>query len=181
MLPMAFGAAAMLGLVFAFAPEGPTQAKKDSAKTDKANKVAKKVPEPEINTEAKFKDVMVGNVGGIEQVTYINEQIEKAWKENKVAPSARCTDHEFIRRASLDIIGRIATLKEIDIFLADPAERRRSLLIERLLKSPEFGENFGNLWTVMLLTRTGAQKVHQDQMREWLAEQFNTPTKNGWA
>src|SRR5439155_19142257 len=52
---------------------------------------------------------------------------------------------------------------------------------ERLLKSPEFGENFGNLWTVMLLTRTGSQKIHQEQMREWLAEQINTPSKNGWA
>ena len=133
MAPLGLGAGAMLGLVFAFAPDAPAQAKKDDPKADKAEKAAKKVPEPEINTEAKFKDVMVGNVGGIEQVTYINEQIEKAWKENKVAPSARCTDYEFIRRASLDIIGRIATLKEIDTFLADPAERRRSLLIERLL------------------------------------------------
>ena len=181
MLPMGLGAGAILGLAFAFAPDAPAQAKKDDPKADKADKGAKKVAEPEINTEAKFKDVMVGNVGGIEQVTYINEQIEKAWKENKVAPSARCSDHEFIRRASLDIIGRIATLKEIETFMSDSAERRRSLLIERLLKSPEFGENFGNLWTVMLLTRTGSQKIHQEQMREWLAEQINTPSKNGWA
>lgn len=173
--PLGLGACAMWGLVLAFAPEAPAQAKKDDAKADA------KEAEPEINTAAKFKDVMVGNAGGIEQVAYINELIEKGWKENKVAPSPRCTDYEFIRRASLDIIGRIATIKEISQFMADPPERRRSLLVERLLKSPEFGENLGNLWTVMLLTRTGSQKIHQEQMREWLAEQFNSPSKNGWA
>lgn len=175
MLPLGLGACAIWGLALAFAPEAPAQAKKDDPKADS------KEVEPEIKTDAKFKDVMVGNVGGIEQVAYINELIEKAWKENKVAPSPRCTDYEFIRRASLDIIGRIATLKEIGQFMSDPPERRRSLLIERLIKSSEFGENFGNLWTVMLLTRSGSQKVNQEQMREWLAEQFNTPSKNGWA
>ena len=82
----------------------------------------------------------------------INSKLDASWKANKIIHSHYIDDYEFIRRASLDIIGRIATLKEIDTFMADPAERRRSLLIERLLKSPEFGENFGNLWTVMLLT-----------------------------
>ncbi len=174
-LPFGLGACAMLGLVLAFTDEAPAQAKKDESKTEK------KEAEPEIKTEAKFKDVMVGNVGGVEQVTYINEAIEKAWKDNKVQPSERCGDYEFVRRASLDIIGRIATLDEIKTFMADPPERRRSLLIERLLKSPEFGENFANNWTVMLLTRSGSQKVHQEQLRDWLAEQFNNPPKNGWA
>lgn len=167
--PLAIGACAMLGLVVAFTPDAPAQTKK----ADKE--------EPEIKTEAKFKDIMVGTVGGVEQVRFIDEQIEKAWKENKVAPSNRCTDYEFIRRATLDLIGRIATPEEISAFFKDAPDRRRSLLIEKLLKNAEFGENFGNLWTVMLLTRTGSQKVHQEQMREWLTEQFNSPSKNGWS
>ncbi|MCI0685475.1 MAG: DUF1549 and DUF1553 domain-containing protein [Gemmataceae bacterium] len=171
-LPLGLGACALWGLALAFAPEAPAQAKKAPAEAK---------DEPEINTDPKFRDVMVGAGGGVEQVAYINELIEKGWKENKIAPSPRCSDFEFIRRASLDIIGRIATVKEIGQFMADPPERRRSLLIERLLKSPEFGENFGNLWTVMLLTRSGSRKVHQEQMREWLTEHFNNPSKDGWA
>lgn len=187
--PLALGACVMIGLVFAFAPAAPAQTKKDDPKADKAEKGDAKA-EPEIKTDAKFKDVMVGNVGGVEQVKLIDDEIEKAWKENKVAPSNRCSDYEFIRRASLDIIGRIATPAEIKTFLADPPERRRSLLIERLLKNTEFGENFANLWTAMLLTRSGSQKVHQDQLREWLTEEFNNlpdskskdvRNKNGWA
>jgi len=55
-------------------------------------------------------DIVVA-VSGIDQVSYINEEIEKKWKENKIGPSDRCSDYEFIRRASLDIMGRIATGK----------------------------------------------------------------------
>lgn len=172
--PLGLGAAAMFGLVLAYAPDAPAQGKKTDPKAAKED--------AEIDTKIKgIKDIMVGTVGGVEQVKAIDDEIEKGWKDNKVAPSPRCTDHEFIRRASLDIIGRIATLEEIGTFMKDPPERRRSLLIERLLKNSEFGENFGNLWTVMLLTRSGSGKINQQQMQEWLAEQFNTATKNGWA
>src|SRR5262245_45395712 len=49
----------------------------------------------------------------------INKHLGKAWQVEGIKPSERCTDHEFIRRVSLDIIGRIATREEIESFLAD--------------------------------------------------------------
>jgi hypothetical protein len=134
----------------------------------KATKPAKPAPDPKV-----VSDIVVAP-SGIEQVTYINQEIEKKWQENKLEPSARCADHEFIRRASLDLIGRIATPKEIDQFMHDPARERRSRLIERLLASDEYANNMANLWTVLLLTRTGS-KVHHDQMHLWLLEHFEKP------
>src|SRR5262245_36789911 len=68
----------------------------------------------------------------------IDEKIRKGWEENKVTPAPFCDDYEFIRRASLDIIGRIAKPEEIDRYLKDPPDRRRSELIERLLKSDDY-------------------------------------------
>jgi hypothetical protein len=109
---------------------------------------------------------------GVEQVKYVNKEIEKVWDENKIKPSDRCGDFEFIRRASLDIIGRIATVPEIQHYMGDPQEKRRALLIERLLKSPEYKTNWANMWTVLLLTRRGVNKVYQDQMRDWLEEKL---------
>jgi hypothetical protein len=126
--------------------------------------------------EIKFiQDILVGPAdrGGQDQVGYINEAIQKGWEDNKIKPSDRCTDYEFIRRASLDIIGRIATLKEINQFMSWPERERRSRLIERLLESPEYSTNFSNIWTVLLLTRTGVGKVYQNQMRDWLTEKFS--------
>jgi len=145
----------------------------------------KKPAEKEKEIKAVVIDKMVTETG-LEQVAYINEAIQKAWEENKIKPSDRCSDFEFIRRASLDIIGRIAKVPEIQQFMADPGERRRALLIERLLKSTEstekiseYATNWANLWTVLLLTRQGVNKVYQDQMRSWLEEHLNAADA-GW-
>ena len=126
LIPLALGACAMLAMVVVFALEADAQAKKDDPNADKADKAEKKdAPEPEVKTEANFKDKLVDQFGGVEQVAYINELIEKAWKDNKIQPSKRCTDHEFIRRASLDIVGRIATVDEIKTFFNE-VQRHRS-------------------------------------------------------
>jgi hypothetical protein len=105
------------------------------------------------------------------QVKVINDQIEAEWKANNLTPSNRASDLEFIRRASLDIIGRIATPHEIKIFLDDPERTRRPLLIERLLDSEEYAKNWANIWTVWLMTRS-SNRTYQEQMQLWLEERF---------
>src|SRR5262245_9063092 len=80
-----------------------------------------------------------GGASADEQVVKaINEQIRAGWKANKLTPSKYATDHEFLRRASLDLLGRIAKPQEIDQFFKDAAPTRRSRLIERLVASPEY-------------------------------------------
>lgn len=157
-LAMSIGALALSGLILVAASEAPAQVKKGTTPA----------PTPTVV------DVMVGE-RGVEQVRYINELVEKNWKENKIEPSPRCTDYEFIRRASLDIIGRVATVEEIARFMKDSPTTRRAQLIERLIASPEFGDNFANMWTVMLLTRSGSRKMYQEQLKDWLAERLNDP------
>ncbi|HLJ95628.1 MAG TPA: DUF1549 domain-containing protein [Gemmataceae bacterium] len=111
-----------------------------------------------------------------EIVHLINEKLAEKWQANKLTPSNRCSDYEFIRRVSLDIIGRVATPKELIQFFKDAPEVRRSLLIDRLLKSEEYAKNFANLWTVLLMTRSGAtdpaRSVYHEQMHDWLEKRF---------
>jgi hypothetical protein len=120
-------------------------------------------------------DILAKSAGAA-QVAAINEDIRKKWQATKITPSDRASDFAFIRRASLDIIGRIATPAEIRRFLHDPPARRRSLLIERLLDSKDYARNWANIWTVWLLTRSGALdgglRMYHDQMRDWLEGQF---------
>jgi hypothetical protein len=138
----------------------------------------KEKPAPKKTEPKPIVDILAKSDGAI-QVGYINEEIRKKWQETKINPSARCTDHEFIRRASLDIIGRIAKPDEIAKFLSDPPERRRSLLIERLLESEEYAKNWSSVWTVWLMTRAGSftagLKIYHEQMQVWLEEQFAKP------
>jgi hypothetical protein len=137
------------------------------------------VPEKKGDTEKKaekpapalISDILVPGVGGAEQVVAINEALEKAWRDNKLEPAERCSDYEFIRRASLDLIGRIAKVEEIEAFMKQPERERRSWLIEKLLDSDEYAENFANVWTTLLLTR-GANEFARQQMHLWVFEQF---------
>jgi hypothetical protein len=103
---------------------------------------------------------------------HINERLAAAWKANDLEPSDRATDLEFLRRASLDIIGRIATPGEIRTFEKDPPADRRSRLVERLLASDEYARYWAELWTVWLIDRSGEPSAARDQLRQWLEEQF---------
>jgi hypothetical protein len=111
-----------------------------------------------------------------EIVQTINEKLEAGWKDNKITPSKQCDDYEFIRRAALDIIGRIAKPEEIDTFLKDPAPpaARRAKLIDRLLASDEYPRHWANMWSNWLLTRSGAfgRGKYHEQMQLWLEDQF---------
>jgi hypothetical protein len=122
--------------------------------------------------EVKRSSPVLGKSGDAEPVLNINKRLAEKWKDKKVTPSARASDFEFIRRASLDIIGRIATLKEIDVFLRDPESSRRALLIDRLLQTNEYAQNWANVWTVWLMTRSGstdgARSLYHEQMHKWL-------------
>jgi hypothetical protein len=110
----------------------------------------------------------------------INEKIEAGWKANKVTPSHYVDDYEFIRRASLDIIGRIAKPDEIRAYMRDPAEKRRSMLIDRLLKNDDFPRHWANLWSNWLLTRSGTfgRGKYHDAMTVWLEDQFAVKDPN---
>lgn len=191
LVPLALGTLAILGML-SLDTSVRAQAKKEATKDSKDAKDSKAKSDDNDAKEEK-KEVVVPRRepvipsivdqmitrDGAAQVAKINELIKANWIANKVQPSERCTDYEFIRRASLDIIGRIATEKEITEFMNQSAPTRRAWLIERLLAVPkkdqvsEYADNFANIWTVMLLTRTGSKKMYQEQLHEWLAQQFD--------
>lgn len=138
--------------------------KKEDKKTEEKKTDERKTPPSMLTTFVTYPQVKV-----------INDQIAAEWKANNLTPSSRASDYEFIRRATLDIIGRIATPKEIKTFMDDPDRTRRALLIERLLDSEEYAKNWANVWTVWLMTRS-SNRTYQEQMQLWLEEQFAKKT-----
>lgn len=80
--------------------------------------------------------------------------------------SELCTDSEFIRRASLDLLGILPTADEARTFVADKQRDKRPRLIQRLLERPEFAEFWALKWSDILrneekvLDRKGVQAYH---------------------
>ena len=124
--------------------------KKEEAKKEGVKKEEPRKPEPpRFNLAPKIEPRVA------ETIQMINKKLEAAWEENKLTPSKYCDDYEFIRRASLDVIGRIAKPEEIAHYLKNPPATRRSQLIEDLLAKSDYVENWANLWSNWLLTRSG--------------------------
>lgn len=96
-----------------------------------------------------------------------------AWESGGVEPSAAAPDAEFLRRAYLDVLGRIPSLKEAGAFLESKEPGKRAKLIEYLLAHPDYARNFGNLWSVTLIGRADqGNDVNRPALRAWLRVQF---------
>jgi len=145
-------------------PPKTDQTKPDPAKPDPAK------PEP-----PKIKRVIVAKTPDVVEMTkYINERLEKGWTENSITPSGEVNDLAYMRRASLDIIGRIPNLDEIASYLKDTPEKRRSLLVERLLSHEDYARHWANMWTNWLLGRAGTfgKGAYHEAMDVWMEDQF---------
>jgi Protein of unknown function (DUF1553)/Protein of unknown function (DUF1549)/Planctomycete cytochrome C len=63
-----------------------------------------------------------------------------------LTPTARATPRELVRRAFYDLTGLPPSRKDVAAFEADPSPAAWSQLIDRLLESPHYGEQWGRHW-----------------------------------
>jgi Protein of unknown function (DUF1549)/Protein of unknown function (DUF1553) len=104
---------------------------------------------------------------------YLDAMIREAWDAAKIKPSPAAPDSEFMRRAYLDVLGRIPNVDEALAFLGNKDHGKRAKLIEYLLAHPDYGKNFGNVWTVMLIGRKRQERqVDRAALTTWLRHQF---------
>ena len=102
--------------------------------------------------------------------TPVDSILTSAWAEKNVQPVPICNDEQYLRRITLDLAGRIATVEERTAFLGNPD---RQGLIERLLSSTEFPAFWGELWTTHLFGYE-ADNADRDTLAQWLQAQFRT-------
>ena len=56
----------------------------------------------------------------------------------RIIPSERCSDSDFIRRASMDVTGLLPSPERVKAFLADNSPDKRERLIDELLEQPSY-------------------------------------------
>jgi hypothetical protein len=117
MIRLSLGCTALAAaLAWVLAPTAPAQDTKAAPKTD-----TKAEPAP----KATFVTP---------QAAKINELILKGYESAGIKkPAARATDHEYLRRVFIDLIGRIATPEEVQDFERDRSPDKRVKLVRRLL------------------------------------------------
>jgi hypothetical protein len=71
----------------------------------------------------------------------------------------RIDDERFLRRVSLDIIGRLPTPEELTAFVLDPATDKRQAVVKRLLADPRYGENWARYWRDVVMYRRTEERL----------------------
>ncbi|HWL07241.1 MAG TPA: DUF1549 domain-containing protein, partial [Planctomicrobium sp.] len=113
---------------------------------------------------------------------YIDELVQSKLKKIRLNPSELCSDEEFLRRVSIDLVGLLPSAEEYNVFMADSDPNKRTKKVDELLNRKEFTEMWVSKWSEWLMMRSGGQGQISDksivQYYQWLVEQVanNVPT-----
>ncbi len=95
-----------------------------------------------------------------------------------LTPSPEAEKTILIRRVTLDLTGLPPTIEEVDAFLADRSAGAYEKVVDRLLRSPRYGEHMARFW--LDAARYGdTHGLHLDNYREiwpyreWVINAFN--------
>jgi len=87
---------------------------------------------------------------GLPRANFVDEHVWTKLKSLGITPSAPCDDAKFLRRAHLDIIGRLPSPEEARQFLADASPDKRARLVDDLLARPEYADYWAAKWADLL-------------------------------
>ncbi|MGE0375327.1 MAG: DUF1549 domain-containing protein [Planctomycetaceae bacterium] len=100
--------------------------------------------------------------------------IQQSLVEQDAVPAARSTDEDFLRRASLDLTGRIPTPEAVTLFGLTPGDEKRAEAINRMLDDPGFSQTWASYWREVIFSRATDMRSRRSQgvFEEWLTEQL---------
>ena len=116
---------------------------------------------------------------------------EDAWPRNPIdsfvlarlegeglSPSPEADKETLIRRVTLDLTGLPSTPAEVDAFLADKSPQAYEKVVDRLLRSPHYGERMAMQWLDLArYADTHGYQTDGDRdmyrWRDWVIEAFN--------
>jgi hypothetical protein len=105
---------------------------------------------------------------------FVRARLEK----EGISPSPEAPKHTLLRRVTLDLTGLPPTLEELDVFLADQSPGAYEKVVDRLLKSPRFGERM--VWEWLDAARYADTNGYQGDptrtmyfWRDWVIDALN--------
>jgi len=92
--------------------------------------------------------------------------------------SSLCDDATFLRRVTLDLAGRLPTREEAETFLHANAPDKRDQVIERLIASEDYADNFANKWAALLRNKRKEPPTARGtfSFHAWIREQLRHGT-----
>ncbi|MGH7191998.1 MAG: DUF1549 domain-containing protein, partial [Candidatus Saccharimonadales bacterium] len=84
-------------------------------------------------------------------------------------------DEMFLRRVSLDLVGRLPSATEVTTFALDGSPNKRAAVVERLLARPAFGRKWARYWRDVIFYRRGDDRalLAAGAAERFLTDEFN--------
>jgi len=102
--------------------------------------------------------------------TEIDRLVLEKQRELGIVPSGVCSDAEFLRRVSLDLTGTLPAPAEVEAFLADSSENKRSNKIDELLERPAYAAWWATRFSDM--TGNNAARMLERQATKQFSQQW---------
>ena len=110
----------------------------------------------------------------------VAKELDRRLQEELFTPTAaqlapQTDDETFLRRVSLDLVGRQALPDEITKFALDPDPAKREKVILRLLASERYGTNWSRYWHDVIMYRRTEQRalIASQPLQEYLTKKLN--------
>lgn len=135
------------------------------------------IDQPAHEPKVQFRRVVAGKFPKLTPVK-VDELLGNELGEMAQAPIV--SDEIFLRRVTLDIVGRQPTLAERETYLTDSYPEKRSAVVERLLNSSDYGRNWANYWSDVIGSRQEEPELtfhDYTPFKRWLAEKLNSGAK----
>ncbi len=100
----------------------------------------------------------------------IDELVTKNYRKHGIKPNAPTSDQIFLRRAYLDIIGRVPAFQESQKFLSAESPSKRGQIINHLLKSEGYVSHWFNYWADILRVKSSIEGDAGAAYSDWVKD-----------
>lgn len=108
----------------------------------------------------------------------LDAAIEASWQGKEIDVAPRSEDGAFIRRVSLDLLGRTPTPNEVQAFVEDARADKRARLVDAMLASPEYASYWSEVYAKLLLGQDKIQTRARNAFEDWLEGELDAGS--GW-
>jgi len=114
--------------------------------------------------------------------TPVDQFVRQRLDQAGLAPAIIADRRTLIRRVTYDLTGLPPTPEQVETFAADPDPEAYRKLVERLLESPQYGEQWARHWLDVarysdtkgyIYAREERTRVHAWAYRDWVVGAFN--------
>ena len=104
----------------------------------------------------------------------VDQYIATSLREQRLRPSARSSDMEYIRRVYLDIVGHIPPLEELESFLKNKDRNKRSTIVSQLMETDGYIHYWSDIWTNLLVGRDPPRAASREHLTAWVSDSLST-------